>query len=145
MLISVIYTCSCSYLFQFGPVLTEGNEAYVHHLLIYQCNGLIDTHVGNSGECHEMAGEIQACRGGIIVALWVTGLEVSHYAILNWIIIIIGDFTTKHNCTVYSLLNTCKQEFQYPDNVSYSLGEGSPQYLIMELHYDNPNLVSGMK
>ena len=79
----ICYTCSCSYLFQFGPVLTEGNEAYIHHLLIYQCNGLSDTHVDNSGECDEVAGEIQACRGGIIVALWVAGLEVSHYAILN--------------------------------------------------------------
>ena len=70
------------YLFlQFGPVVAEGNEAHVHHLLIYLCEGINDTHVGISGECEEgLPEELDACRGGTLIAAWAVGGEVSsHY------------------------------------------------------------------
>ena len=36
------------------------------------------------------------------------------------------------------------QDFIYPDNVAYPLGgAGSPRFVVVEMHYDNPNLQSG--
>ena len=36
------------------------------------------------------------------------------------------------------------QVFVYPDNVAYPFGgEGFAQYVLMELHYDNPAMISG--
>jgi len=36
------------------------------------------------------------------------------------------------------------QDFRYPDDVAYPFGgQGSPEYLVMELHYDNPNMIEG--
>ena len=47
-------------------------------------------------------------------------------------------------CTITVSFNT--QVFVYPDNVAYPFGgEGSPEYLVMELHYDNPEMISGKK
>ena len=32
----------------------------------------------------------------------------------------------------------------YPEDVAYPIGgEGNPQYVILEMHYDNPNTDSG--
>ena len=58
----------------------EGNEAHVHHLLIYLCNTINDTHVGNGGDCDgDVADEVEECRGGILIAAWAVGGEVSSY------------------------------------------------------------------
>ena len=36
------------------------------------------------------------------------------------------------------------QVFRYPDNAAYPFGgDGFPEYLVMELHYDNPDMISG--
>ena len=58
--------------------MTEGNEAHIHHLLIYLCDGLNHTHVGNGGDCdNNVANEVAECRGGTIIAAWAVGAEVS--------------------------------------------------------------------
>ena len=63
---------------QFSPSVTEGNEAHVHHLLIYLCDGLNHTHVGQGGDCEDgVANEVAECRGGTIIAGWAVGGEVS--------------------------------------------------------------------
>ena len=37
------------------------------------------------------------------------------------------------------------QDFIYPENVAYPIGgPGNARFLVMEIHYDNPNLTSGM-
>ena len=44
---------------------------------------------------------------------------------------------------MYSITHVL-QTFVFPDNVAYPFGgEGFPEYLVMELHYDNPNMRSG--
>lgn len=36
------------------------------------------------------------------------------------------------------------QVFVYPDNVAFPFGgEGSSEYVVMELHYDNPEEIAG--
>jgi hypothetical protein len=45
--------------------------------------------------------------------------------------------------TNYSYLHYL-QVFVYPNNVAYPFGgEGFPEYLVMELHYDNPQTIQG--
>ena len=65
---------------QITPVVTEGNEAYVHHMVIYECYGLNDTHVGQSGVCiGEISNSIQQCRAGTTLAGWAVGGGVSKF------------------------------------------------------------------
>ncbi|CAI8042458.1 DBH-like monooxygenase protein 1 homolog [Geodia barretti] len=99
------------YVTKFSPVVTEGNEAHVHHLLVYVCDSINDTHLGNGGVCEDGVPEaVAACRNGVIIAAWAVGGET----------------------------------FVYPNNVAYPFGgEDFPQYLVMELHYDNPGLKQG--
>ena len=49
-------------------------------------------------------------------------------------------------CMCYTEHCTCVlQDFIYPENVAYPIGgPGSARYLVMEMHYDNPNMTSGM-
>ncbi len=35
------------------------------------------------------------------------------------------------------------QEFYYPTGVAYPIGGGGPRYIVMETHYDNPQMRSG--
>ena len=59
--------------------MTEGNEAHAHHLLIYLCTGVTEDHVGNGGSCDgDVAREVQECRGGVLIAAWAVGGEVSN-------------------------------------------------------------------
>ena len=38
----------------------------------------------------------------------------------------------------------CDQDFYYPENVAYPVGgPGNSQFVMLEMHYDNPQLVSG--
>ena len=54
--------------------MTEGNEAHVHHLLIYVCEGVNETHLGNGGDCDgDVAQEVRDCRGGVLFAAWAVG------------------------------------------------------------------------
>ena len=63
---------------QFSPLVTKGNDAHVHHLLIYLCDGLNNTHVGVGGVCDDnVANEVEECRGGTVIAAWAVGGEVS--------------------------------------------------------------------
>ena len=47
--------------------------------------------------------------------------------------------------TAYSYLwNVLLQEFVFPEGLSVPLGgDGAPQYVVIEMHYDNPSLESG--
>ena len=37
------------------------------------------------------------------------------------------------------------QDFYYPENVAYPVGgPGGQEFVVLEMHYDNPQLVSGM-
>ena len=66
--------------------MTEGNEAHVHHLLIYLCEGLNDTHVGNGGPCDDgVANEVQECLRGTLIAAWAVGGEVRFFAMWQFI------------------------------------------------------------
>jgi len=52
-----------------------------------------------------------------------------------------------HVCIIKTLFHVCfcDQDFYYPENVAYPVGgPGEPEFVVLEMHYDNPQLVSGM-
>ena len=75
-------------MFQFGPSITEGSEPYVHHVLVYTCDGLSEADLGPGGACHSQSDEINSCRGsqGILIAAWAIGGVVSLININNFIV-----------------------------------------------------------
>ena len=66
---------------QYEPVVTEGNEAYVHHLLLYGCWNLNETHLRDSNRTHgrcytsEMPENSDSCR--MLSYAWAIGGTVS--------------------------------------------------------------------
>ena len=136
---TVSFINSCP-LFQYSPVIDS--IAHVHHILVYICAGLNATEVNNSAPCIGNVGEsLDECRGGEIIASWAVGGGVSSVACL----------VTKHpafKMRVYIGVRICTrvlQDFIYPKNVAYPIGgPGNARFLVMEIHYDNPNLRSGM-
>ena len=62
---------------QFAPVISPGSEPYVHHLLIYACDGLdgIDLTTGQ-GACHTLDQRIRRCLNGLLIGAWAVGGEV---------------------------------------------------------------------
>ena len=123
--------------------MTEGNEAHVHHLIIYLCSSVNETHVGNGGECDSSVGSdiVEVCRNGLIIAAWAVGGEVS--SLFTFTTSTIAATTTCY--TSMTLFIFALQIFVYPDNVAFPFGGGeTPDYVLMELHYDNPQMVEGV-
>lgn len=43
-----------------------------------------------------------------------------------------------------TMIYNVMQGFTYPQDVAYPIGgEGTPQYVVLEVHYNNPTEVSG--
>ena len=68
---------------QISPLVTEGNDAHVHHLLIYLCDGLNQTHVGVGDVCDYVANEVKQCLGGGVITAWAVGGEVRAKPLLD--------------------------------------------------------------
>ena len=62
---------------QFSPSITEGNTAFVHHVVIYLCLGLNNALVGQGAECDSAHIDIQECRRGYLIGVWAVGGDVS--------------------------------------------------------------------
>ncbi|XP_076820953.1 DBH-like monooxygenase protein 1 homolog [Clavelina lepadiformis] len=96
------------------PVIQAGNEANVHHILLYQCQynvTLNASRLNTDTRCYasNMFSDFLECS--LVIHAWA-----------------IGGGT-----------------FYYPNHVGFPLGEAdSPKYVVMETHYDNPNLQSGI-
>jgi len=63
---------------QYDPIITVGNENIVHHSLLYLCDDLNATHVGESGTCNvQVSNTVRGCRLGVLIAAWAIGGTVS--------------------------------------------------------------------
>ena len=60
--------------FQTSPIITENNEEYVHHFLVYLCP---PGQVVTTGSCGNLNESAQACRDSTLVGAWAVGGEVS--------------------------------------------------------------------
>nr|XP_015922103.2 DBH-like monooxygenase protein 1 isoform X2 [Parasteatoda tepidariorum] len=97
------------------PIVEEGNEQYVHHLVLYECVGAdpdeFDPHVQQRGhECRtpNMPDQFNKCDG--VAVAWAIGGE--------------------------SLI--------FPEHVGLPIDPGNPKYYLLEFHYDNPQRHNGI-
>ena len=66
-----------------SPLVDEGNEAHVHHMLIYLCDELNTT--APDGLCHDVDESLSNCFSGLLIAAWAIGGEVGfYYAAWKW-------------------------------------------------------------
>ena len=74
-----IYFSLCNFL-QFEAALSESSKEYVHHILVYTCNGLTEEDIiGQGGDCDQQSRRINNCRstGGLLIAAWAVGGSVN--------------------------------------------------------------------
>ncbi|XP_078495693.1 DBH-like monooxygenase protein 1 [Ciona intestinalis] len=104
------------HIIKFEALVQKGHELNVHHILVFACNKAITSvqRIGENVQCHS-ANMPQDFRScDSVVVGWAIGG---------------GTF----------------QPFTLPDHVGIPLGEpDSPTHVLMEVHYDNPNLVAGL-
>ncbi|XP_064399035.1 DBH-like monooxygenase protein 2 homolog [Halichondria panicea] len=99
------------YVYKISPEISANSSAYVHHIIIYLCNELNNTFLGDSSVCEDTHIDIRSCRGSEIIAGWAVGGE----------------------------------DFVFPPGVALPIGgENSRRYIVIEMHYDNPDLQTGV-
>jgi hypothetical protein len=102
------------YIIKFSPYITEGNEAYVHHMIIFLCDGLVDADLGPGGHCYNSnhsSDGIMACTGSTYIAAWAVGGSDFYYP----------------------------DNVAFPIG-----GAGTFKFAVVQIHYDNPNLDSSV-
>ena len=99
---------STHHVVKFSPIVTEGNEGRVHHLIAYECAEWLITnenYIGAEGVCDTDFENMPVvnCRGTRITYAWAIGGE----------------------------------EFYMPENVGLPIGgDSTAKYIFMEMHYD---------
>ncbi|XP_066292189.1 DBH-like monooxygenase protein 1 homolog [Branchiostoma lanceolatum] len=106
------------HMIKFEPVITPGNEGVVHHLLVYSCEkGKNVTFLPEEHPGHP-------CHTPNMPQDWYPcygGSIVAAWAI-------------------------GAEEFVYPEHVGLPIGdEDDSRYVLVEMHYDNPQLTSGIR
>ena len=94
--------------------------------------------MGSSVECENAHLNVRQCRGGTVIAAWAVGGTVSPEPKVT---------VALHVCIITTLFHVsfCDQDFYYPEDVAYPVGgPGEPEFVVLEMHYDNPQLVPGM-
>ena len=94
--------------------------------------------MGTSVECDNAHVNVRQCLGGLVIAVWAVGGTVSPRPKVT---------VALHVCIIMTLFHVFfyGQDFYYPENVAYPVGgPGDPELVLLEMHYDNPQLVSGM-
>ncbi|KAF8796056.1 DBH-like monooxygenase protein 1-like [Argiope bruennichi] len=97
------------------PLIQKGNEAFVHHLLLYECVGAnrkeYEPHTDQYGhQCHRanMPDAMKKCEG--VSLAWGIGGE----------------------------------DLILPEDVGLPLEASPAKYYMLEIHYDNPNKIAGI-
>ncbi|XP_064652353.1 DBH-like monooxygenase protein 1 homolog [Lineus longissimus] len=103
------------HMIQFEPIIKKGHEGLVHHILIYGC-----TAPSPINDTHE--GQQFFCHKNHGEMPWFRWH--CEHVIMTWAV---GG-----------------EIFYFPEHVGFSIGtEFDPDFMIMETHYDNPNLIAG--
>ena len=71
----IIMYSEFTFYLQYGPRITPNNTAFVHHIIVYLCDGLVNVTEGTSSECpgRVTAGPINECRRGEGLGGWAVG------------------------------------------------------------------------
>lgn len=64
--------------FQFEPYIQKGNEGFVHHFLLYECEGnFVEKDFDKGVDCDDLPNMAYAkCRDSSLVAAWAVGGQV---------------------------------------------------------------------
>merc|ERR1719419_453381 len=104
----------------FEPIIHEGHENYVHHMVLYECH-VSTTDGADSSEWfeHHVGGDGHACYSPNMPQEWSFCLATNAWA---WAVGSNGE--------------------RLPDHVGMPLGEehGGATYFMLETHYDNPSV-----
>ena len=67
-----------SFFVQFEPIIRKGNEGFVHHFLLYECEGnFVESDYDQGADCKDLANMPYAkCRDASLVDAWAVGGEV---------------------------------------------------------------------
>lgn len=118
-------------------------------MLVYLCSQpLANEEVGNSAPCHILNNNINRCRNvaGLLVGAWAVGGEVSHdHFTCSKTYCVCTDIHALKVCNDYNSNYLHSQDFVYPTGVAYAVGgTGQEHFAVIEIHYDNPGMVSGI-
>jgi len=103
------YINKTSHMIRYDPVIQPGNEAAVHHIILYWCQDFNESFIGEETDCNDHANMPELkCTQDINLAGWAVGAS----------------------------------DFYFPEHVGYPI-QGK-MYMLLEIHYDNPNLVEGI-
>uniref|UniRef100_A0A1X7UIG5 DOMON domain-containing protein n=1 Tax=Amphimedon queenslandica TaxID=400682 RepID=A0A1X7UIG5_AMPQE len=62
------------YIIRISPYITSGSEPYVHHILVYVCDGLDNSDTGKGGNCDtEISDNMRNCLSQTLIAAWAVG------------------------------------------------------------------------
>ena len=114
-------------------MITPHAREFVHHILVYLCpvnTPLSPAEVGMSRSCSNSTSNINNCLGeGILIGGWAVGGDVSPKLF-------------QHNINNIYFYPT--QEFVYPEGIAFPIGGiGQEHFVVMQMHYDNPNQRTG--
>jgi len=61
-----------------SPVISSNSTQHVHHMLVFLCATLNNSHVGTGSICGSANVNIQQCRRGVkLIGAWAVGASVS--------------------------------------------------------------------
>ena len=153
------------FLFQIDPIIQEGNEGIVHHMLLYECSDDFPrSNLSYQGTIFspDMPPAVRECAGPSVITAWAIGgkVLVAKCVIINLTIELC--ITMNSWCLFYRQTRKEKnrsdwvrtwaneihfldsQSFYYPEQVGFSIGEhDSPKIVVLEVHYDNYELKAG--
>ena len=123
---------------QFHPVIPKHAAAYVHHMIAYLCPLGYNLPPNLSIKCFDTGRHdvFSPCRSNEVIGSWAVGGEVS-------------SAQTRRNTIPepepgsFSLLS---QDFAFPEGIALTIegGDTSLRYVVLEMHYDNPDQVGGV-
>ena len=102
-------------------------------MIVFLCSKLNSTLVNQGGVCDNAQIDIQQCRGGYLIGAWAIGGEVS--CVINYR----NDFVVI--CFALPILLSIYQDFVFPKDVAFAIGgPGAREYMMIEIHYNNPSM-----
>jgi len=61
-----------------SPVISSNSTQHVHHMLVFLCATLNNSHVGTGSDCGSANVNIEQCRRGVkLIGAWAVGASVS--------------------------------------------------------------------
>ncbi|CAG0923435.1 unnamed protein product, partial [Notodromas monacha] len=130
---------------RYNPVIQEGNEGFVHHMEVFHCEAKYNQKIPDYlGPCaaDDKPPEINVCRK--VVAAWAMGAEHFVYPEVNMLelsIILLVCFWFFFPCREHIAKHVIPLLFSQDVGLGIG-GENFNPFLMLEVHYNNPDLLS---